>query len=333
MPIIESDFKPAWWLTNPHLQTLWPTLFRRLPSLDLTSHRLELDDGDFLDLALTAIDNKPIVIILHGLEGSLNSSYAKPLIKALDNAGYGVCFVHFRGCSDEVNRLDRSYHSGDTADLSAVINYLQRTYSQGVFAVIGFSLGGNVLLKWLGEQAENASIKTAIAVSVPFVLADAGDRLEKSFSRVYQKHLVSLCQQKYQQKFANKMSPLNIQIKQLNTFYDFDDQVTAPLNGFAGADDYYQKSSSRQFLKSIQKPTLIIHAKNDPFMWQHTVPSEQELSDCVQLELSETGGHVGFIHGKHPFNIEYFIDKRIIDWLNLQKLSQFSQPSQPLQHG
>ncbi len=321
MPIVKSEFKPAWWLSNPHLQTLWPTLFRRLPKLDLNAHRLELDDGDFLDLALTPINNKPIVIILHGLEGSLNSPYAKPLIKALHDTGYAVCFVHFRGCSNEINRLDRSYHSGDTADLSAVIKYFKATYSQDVYAIIGFSLGGNVLLKWLGEQAEHAPITTAVAVSVPFVLADAGDRLEKSFSRVYQKHLVSLCQQKYQKKFAKKSSPLTIKINQLNTFYKFDDQVTAPLNGFAGADDYYQKSSSRQFLKTIQTPTLILHAKNDPFMWEQTVPHEKELSNKVQLELSESGGHVGFVQGNHPFNIEYFLDGRIIEWLNSQNIS------------
>jgi predicted alpha/beta-fold hydrolase len=316
MPIINSTFKPAWWLSNPHIQTLWPTFFRRLPEVNTKIHRLELVDGDFLDLAITPIKNKPIVIILHGLEGSLNSPYAKPLIKALDEAGYGVCFVHFRGCSGEVNRLPRSYHSGDTGDLQSVVEYLQGEFSQGVFAVIGFSLGGNALLKWMGEQGNKAPVKTAIAVSVPFVLSDAGDRLEKSFSRVYQKHLVSRCQIKYQQKFATKTSPLSVDVKTLNTFYSFDDQVTAPLNGFKGADDYYTKCSSRPFLKDIHKPTLILHAKDDPFMWKHTVPNEVELSDAVHLELSDHGGHVGFVNGSHPLNVGYWLDIRIVKWLN-----------------
>ena len=317
MPIIKSSFNPVWWLSNPHIQTLWPTFFRTLPRVNTAIHRLELNDGDFLDLAITPLKNKPIVIILHGLEGSLDSPYAKPLIKALDNTGYGVCFVHFRGCSGEVNRLSRSYHSGDTGDLQSVVNYLQENNSQGVFAVIGFSLGGNALLKWMGEQGNKSMVKTAIAVSVPFTLSDAGDRLEKSFSRIYQQHLVSRCQKKYTLKFATKRSPLeSIDVKKLNTFYSFDDQITAPLNGFDGADDYYKQSSSRQFLKHIRKPTLILHSKDDPFMWEHTVPTEDELSPVVQLELSESGGHVGFIDGTHPFNIEYWLDQRIVKWLD-----------------
>ena len=315
MPITESAFKPAWWQANPHLQTLWATLFRKAPRVHTTTFRLELSDGDFLDLELTPIENKPLVLIFHGLEGSIESPYAKPLIQALDSAGYAVCFVHFRGCSGEVNRLPRSYHSGDTQDIQAVIDYLKSQYLQGVFAVIGFSLGGNALLKWLGEQADNAPVATAVAVSVPFQLADAGDRLEKSFSRVYQKHLLKLCQQKYQQKFNSSLkSPLNVDVTKLNTFYKFDDQVTAPLNGFSGADDYYKKSSSRQFLKLIQKPTLILHAKDDPFMWQRTIPTEAELSQSVQLELSNHGGHVGFVNGS-LFKPNYWLDQRIVSWL------------------
>ncbi len=319
MPIIKSTFKPAWWLSNPHLQTLWATLFRSLPKLDLKETRLELDDGDFVDLALTAINDKPIVVILHGLEGSLDSHYVRPLIKALDDAGFGVCFMHFRGCSNELNRLPRSYHSGDTEDLQSIISYLQNEYQQGVFAVVGFSLGGNVTLKWLGEQGKQASVKTAVAVSVPFQLAHAGDRLEKSFSRVYQKHLIVRCQKKYKQKFKSQTSPLKLDVEKLNTFYQFDDQVTAPLHGFEGADDYYQQCSSRQFLQQIKKPTLILHAKDDPFMWEHSVPDEDELSPAVQLELSEHGGHVGFIGGKHPFATQYWLDNRIVEWLNAQR--------------
>ena len=316
MPIIKSEFKPAWWLSNPHLQTLWPSFFRVKPEVKLNKQRLELDDGDFLDLALSDIKNKPVVLILHGLEGSLDSHYIKPLIKSLDDEGYGVCFLHFRGCSGELNRLPRSYHSGDTHDLQQVVNYLQKQFQQGVFAVIGFSLGGNVVLKWLGEQKEKAPVKTAVTISVPFQLAHAGERLEKSFSRVYQKHLLSRCQEKYTRKFSSKKSPLEVDAKTLKTFYTFDDQITAPLHGFKGADDYYQRSSSRQFLKTIKKPTLVLHSRDDPFMWKHTVPDENEVSPAVTLELSEKGGHVGFVTGKHPFSPEYWLDSRIIKWLN-----------------
>ena len=318
MPIKKSAFKPAWGPSNPHLQTLWSTFFRSIPDIELCSERLELADGDFLDIVMTELSDKPIVIILHGLEGSLASPYVKPLIKQLDDAGFGVCFVHFRGCSDEINRLPRGYHSGDTKDLSEVIQHINNEYKQEIFAVIGFSLGGNVVLKWLGEQGQNAPTVTGVAVSVPFQLQDAGDRLEKSFSRVYQKHLLASCQKKYQEKFANQPSPLDddLDVSELDTFYDFDNQITAPLHGFEGADDYYKQSSSRQFLKHIRKPTLILHSKDDPFMWERTVPLDEELSPSVELELSEEGGHVGFVGGKHPFNVEYWVDKRIVEWLN-----------------
>ncbi len=316
MPILNSEFKPAWWLKNTHLQTLWSSFFKHLPEIQTRKLRIELPDGDFVDLAITDLKHKPIVLIMHGLEGSLNSHYAKPLMQHLDQAGYGAVFMHFRGCSDELNRLDRSYHSGDTADLESVIDAIKEQFKQDIFAVLGFSLGGNVLLKWLGENGKNARTQTAVAVSVPFRLADAGDRLEKSFSRVYQKHLLTSCQQKYQDKFKHKPSPLNVNAKELNTFFTFDDQITAPLHGFSGADEYYNKCSSRQFLKSIQKPTLVLHAKDDPFMWEDTVPDESELSEHVHLELSENGGHVGFINGKSPFHAKYWIDQRIIRWLN-----------------
>ncbi|MEE9327335.1 MAG: hydrolase [Cocleimonas sp.] len=316
MALIKSNFQAPWWLKSPHTQTLWSTFFKRRPKLSLKSHRIELADGDFIDLAITDISNKPLVLILHGLEGSLASHYAKPLMHKLDQSGYGAIFMHFRGCSDEMNRLDRSYHSGDTTDLNHVIDAIQEQFQQQLFAVIGFSLGGNVLLKWLGEKGAKARTQTAIAVSVPFQLAHAGDRLEKSFSRVYQKHLISRCQRKYRDKFSNKTSPLDINIDELNTFFSFDDQVTAPLHGFNGANDYYTQCSSRQFLKDIKKPTLILHAKDDPFMWEHTVPEEQELSQSIQLELSEQGGHVGFITGKSPFHAEYWVDQRILEWLD-----------------
>jgi len=318
MPIIKSEFKPAWWLSNPHLQTLWSTFFKNRPAVETQSVRIELADGDFIDLAITDLKDKPLVLILHGLEGSLSSHYATPLIDQLDRAGFDVVFMHFRGCSDELNRLSRSYHSGDSEDLSSIVAAIKNQFQRSIFAIVGFSLGGNVLLKWLGENGEDAQTKTAIAVSVPFQLAHAGERLEKSFSQVYQKHLISRCQRKYLDKFKHKDSPLDVKVHTLNTFYSFDDQITAPLHGFTGADDYYQQCSSRQFLKSIQKPTLVIHAEDDPFMWKHTVPDEDELSSKVQLELSQHGGHVGFVHGKTPFNAKYWVDDRILQWLNSQ---------------
>lgn len=321
MPIIKSNFKPAWWLPNAHLQTLWSTFFRRIPDLKLNNLSLTLPDSDFIDLGVSQniagnqINDKPLVLILHGLEGSLSSPYAKPLIKTLEEAGYGVYFLHFRGCSGEPNTLPRSYHSGETEDLQFIVNYLTQRHQRKLQAIIGFSLGGNVLLKWLGEQQSQVATQSAIAVSVPFQLADTIKRMNKGFSKVYQMHLVSLLQRKYREKFCLISSPLSVNIKKLNTFYDFDHQVTAPLHGFKSADDYYEQSSSRQFIQTIKIPTLILHAKNDPFMYPDTAPTANELPENVELELSKTGGHVGFISGKLPWKAQYWIDQRITDWL------------------
>lgn len=323
MPIIKSSFKPAWWLPGAHLQTLWSTFFRKIPNIKVNHISLTLDDGDFLELSVSQNiagkeTDKPIVLILHGLEGSIGSPYIKPLIKTLEEAGYGVYFLHFRGCSGEPNMLPRSYHSGETGDLQFIVDYLTKKHNTKLSTIIGFSLGGNVLLKWLSEQQEKAATQSAIAVSVPFLLADATHRMNKGFSKVYQQHLISRLQKKYTDKFSGIPSPLSVDVKTLNTFYHFDDRVTAPLHGFKHAEHYYKESSSRQYIKDITTPTLILHAKNDPFMYPDTVPKAEELSDEVDLELSKSGGHVGFIYGS-PFKPKYWIDEKIIDWLKIPR--------------
>ncbi|HIO91796.1 MAG TPA: hydrolase [Leucothrix mucor] len=320
MPIIKSNFKPAWWLPSSHLQTLWSTFFRPIPTLTLNNIRLTLKDSDFLDLSVTQNiagqkTDKPIILILHGLEGSLDSPYAKPLMKTLERAGYGVYFMHFRGCSGEINKSSRSYHSGETSDLQFVVDYLTKRHQRKLFSIIGFSLGGNVLLKWLGEQQEQAATQSAIAVSVPFQLSDAAKRMAEGFSRVYQRHLISRLQKKYRDKFSHIPSPLSIEIEKQNTFYQFDDQVTAPLHGFKNADDYYQQCSSRQFIENIKIPSLILHAKDDPFMYSSTAPREEDLAKSVQLELSASGGHVGFVTGTVPWKAQYWVDQRVVEWL------------------
>ncbi len=316
MPHRHSSFRPAWWLPGAHLQTIWPTLFRHRPALPLEKERINLEDGDFLDLAWLGKDNDaPLVLLLHGLEGSVNSSYAKGLMQALQQAGYAVCFMHFRGCSGEPNRLDRSYHSGDTGDLQQVVRHIRQQHQREIYAAVGFSLGGNVLLKWLGEQGTSAPVACAVAVSVPYLLDDAAQRMNRGLSRVYQRHLVSRLQRKYRQKFSHRQPPLAVDVGKLNTFYQFDDEVTAPLHGFEGVADYYQRSSSRQYLPGITVPTLLIHAIDDPFMFPETVPDNAELPENVTLELSQQGGHVGFVTGAWPWRARYWVDERVIEWL------------------
>jgi len=307
-----SDFRPLWWLRNPHLQTLWPVFCRRRPELELRSERLELPDGDFLDLAWA--DNEgPTVLVLHGLEGSLRSHYAAALMASLASAGYQAVFMHFRGCSGEPNRLDRAYHSGDTGDLATVVEHVRERTGRVLFAAVGYSLGGNVLLKWMGEQGGAAPLSAAVAVSVPFRLDDAANRMRQGFSRLYERHLVGRLRAGYRRKFARRASPLDVSPQQLDSFWAFDDRVTAPLHGFADAADYYRRSSSRPFLRSIRIPTLILHARDDPFMYPATVPGPDELSESVTLELSRHGGHVGFVGG--TWRPVYWLERRILQYL------------------
>ncbi len=305
MPVVESEFTPASWLKNRHLQTLYPVFFRRRLSLPLMMERMELADGDFLDLAHLPQNGNPQVLILHGLEGSLRSHYATPLIKALYAAGFGVTFMHFRGCSGEPNRLPRRYHSGDTADIHAVLESMrERSPDQPLYAV-GISLGANALLKYLGEGRVCKTLAAAVAVSVPFDLANAAQTLQTGFARVYQKHLLRRLVAATREKSKSMPLPIDVTgLEKIKTLYAFDDHVTGPLHGFAGADDYYRKSSCRRYLKNINLPTHIIHAMDDPFMTEAAIPDDGELAEKVVLELSRYGGHVGFVSGINHWWLE-----------------------------
>jgi len=291
-----GSFRPPVWLENQHLQTLYPVVFKGRAYAG-RKQRLELPDGDFLDLVWGAGEG-PLVQVMHGLEGSIRSHYASAIMTALEAAGYQAVFMHFRGCSGEPNRLDRAYHSGDTADMAIVAEYISRATAKPLYATIAYSLGANAMLKWLGETGDAAPMQKAVAVSVPFQLADADQRLSSGASRIYREYLLGHLRAAYKQKFAHRPSPLAVNVDKLRTFYQFDDQVTAPLHGFSGADDYYQKSSCRQYLRGIRKNTLILHAIDDPFLYPASIPPETDLSASVTLELSEHGGHVGFMAGK-----------------------------------
>lgn len=316
MGIISSEFKATWWCRHHHFQTLYPTLFRRRTTLALINERFELPDGDFIDLSWT--DKKqtnPIVILLHGLEGSINSPYAKGILKTIkDNDWQGV-LMHFRGCGSDHNRLDRGYHSGETGDLNTFINTLKKRYPERKLAVIAVSLGGNVLLKYLGEQGQQCPLTAAMAASVPFNLSDSAKKLDTGFSRIYQKHLVNHLIKKMNDKFKERPAPFDMSnLDKWSNFYSFDHNVTAAIHGFKSAADYYTKSSSKQFIKNITTPTLILHSKDDPFMSHKSIPTEDELSSSVTLELTEHGGHVAFIYGSSPFNEKYWIEKRMVDF-------------------
>ena len=313
---MNSRFKAAWWCRGPHRQTLWPSLIRRKPQVALKRERLGLPDGDFIDLDWTSNTSGPIVVVLHGLEGSSNSGYVRGLLKAIALCGWRGVVMHFRGCSGEPNRLARSYHSGDTGDLAYLIQLLHQRAPHTPLAVVGYSLGGNVLLKWLGEVGKQAPLQAAVAVSVPFLLHHAAARLEKGLSRIYQWSLLRRMCRAVSEKRQKINLPITIDdLSAPRNFRDFDEHITAPLHGFNGADDYYAASSSRRYLKQIAVPTLIVHARDDPFMTEAVIPGPDELSETVELELYPHGGHVGFVSGAWPWRARYWLEERIPDYL------------------
>jgi predicted alpha/beta-fold hydrolase len=271
-----------------------------------------------LDLTWSGKRKGPIVIVLHGLEGSYRSRYASGILKAIAQRGWRGVLLHFRGCSGEPNRLTRSYHSGDINDFQTVFTSLRQREPGTPLAAVGYSLGGNVLLKWLGEKGKQAGLIAAVGVSVPFDLARAAWQLEQGLSQVYQWSLVKALQYSMRYKFRNRDCPFDLKIlEKVRTFKEFDDLVTAPLHGFIDANDYWQRSSCRPFLRNIQTPTLILHSMDDPFLPKDAIPSAADLSPTVQLELSSGGGHVGFINGPWPWQPRYWLEQRITEFLDL----------------
>ncbi len=329
-----DHFRPAWWLPGAHLQTLWPNLLRRVARPALQRERIELADGDFLDLDWAnedADDNTtPLILILHGLEGSADSRYVRGLMHSLRSQGLRGVVMHFRGCSGVPNRLARSYHSGETGDLDIVIQHLRAHHPDAPLAAVGYSLGGNVLLKYLGERNHTTTLCCAVAISVPMLLERAAWRMARGASRLYQWHLLTQLRHSLHEKFTRRtlVPPVPLKdLRKLRTFYQFDDAITAPLHDFCSADDYYARASSRPYLKNITIPTLIIHAQDDPFMTLDVLPSREELPTSVTLEVSRHGGHVGFISGP-PWAPRYWLEQRIPAYL-CQKLRHHDDGAAP----
>ncbi|WP_425557023.1 hydrolase [Ferrimonas gelatinilytica] len=313
---MKPGFRPSRWWRNAHLQTIWPVLTKPSHPQALNRQRLELTDGDFIDLdwQRRPDHNAPLLLLVHGLEGSADSHYMRRLLSDAENQSLAAVAMHQRSCSGEPNRLTRSYHSGASDDLMAVITELKRQYPESPLWVVGYSLGGNQLVKYLGEQREYARVERAVVVSAPLDLAACARRMERGFSRVYQTHLIGRLQQKTRDKL-DQLPLTEQELSRLKTFYQFDDRVTAPLNGFSGAEDYYQQASGKAFLAHIAVPTLLLHAVDDPFMTEAVIPAPDELSPSVELELCPNGGHVGFIEGGWPWSPRYYLERRILGYL------------------
>ncbi|NRA21993.1 MAG: hydrolase [Oceanospirillaceae bacterium] len=319
-----QNFNAATGLKNKHLQTLYSTLFRQCPAMDFTVQQFELVDGDFVDChwyQKPANDtNQAIVILFHGLAGSCQSPYIQGIMQHLKKSGYASVLMHFRGCSDRPNRTARAYHSGDTADAKAWISHLQKTFPSSQLFAVGYSLGGNMLLKLLAEYGNYSPLSAAVTVSAPIQLELCATTMQRGFARVYQRYLLKPLKKSLLRKFQShdiaSLIGLNEQaLKKINSIEQFDDLYTAKIHGFAGAKDYYQKSSAKQYLPRIQCNTLIIQALDDPFMSGNILPKASQLPANISLEVTENGGHLGFISG-NIFKPKYWLEQRISDYFS-----------------
>lgn len=307
---------PAW-LPGGHAQTIYPLLIRPAPP-PLRRERWETPDGDFIDLDWcdAAVDASPppsltpppLLALFHGLEGSSASHYAAGLMHAVRGRGWRGVVVHFRGCSGELNRQPRGYHSGDSEEIDWVLRRLHGTAGAAPLFAAGVSLGGNALLKWLGErEAEAAGVLAAAAsVCAPLDLAACGQALARGFSRVYTRHFLGTLKARAAERLQRHPGLFDAdRMHRARTLWDFDDAVTAPLHGFGGADDYWRRASAKPFLRRIAVPTLLLNARNDPFLPAPALPHANELSAKVTPEFPPQGGHVGFVSGSLPGRLDW----------------------------
>ena len=314
-----STYQAPWWLPGGHLQTIYAAL-APAPRIAWHRERWETPDGDFIDLDWAGRDANPagpLIALFHGLEGSSASPYARAIAAQALAMGWRCVVPHFRGCSGELNRLPRAYHSGDSAEIGWILRRLEARHAAGgVLYAVGISLGGNALLKLLGEQGAAMNLQKAVAISAPLDLAAAGRSLDAGLSReIYTRIFLRTLKKKTFAKLRQKKISVDaLRLKNARTFWEFDDTVTAPLHGFQGADDYWARSSSAPWLAKIRVPTLIINARNDPFMPESVLASVSEQLDkmpsCVILEFPRGGGHAGF-PGR-----DRWLAKRVLDFLS-----------------
>ncbi|MBB3182614.1 hypothetical protein FHR95_000138 [Halomonas fontilapidosi] len=297
-----ADFRPPPGLSNRHVQTLLPRCLPR-PSVAADTEILELPDGDFVELAWShpcpERADAPILVLFHGLEGSLDSPYARHLLHTAGGLGWRALLMHFRGCGASPNRLPRAYHSGDTADAYWLIGQLAHRYPRALRVAAGISLGGNMLVKLVAEQGgEGLALDAAIVVSAPLDLSACADTLRHGFARVYERHLLGSLKRKMIPRLASGELPLSLtprDLEALSSLRDYDEAVTAPLHGFADAEDYYRRASAGPLLGQIELPMLILHADDDPFMPPALFQHFPAPPPSVRVEVARHGGHVGFV--------------------------------------
>lgn len=305
-------------LAHAHLQTLVSALLRPLPEVTLRRERLELDDGDFVDLGWSGEHNAagPIAVLVHGLGGGFQSKYLRGCARRLAGLGWRTVALELRGGGPETNRLSRAYHQGDTADLRYIWHRLRRREPDAFLASVGWSMGGNIVLKALGEEGDGAPIDAAFAVGVPFDMRLSSEHIRHGFARVYQSDLLKIVKGIVRAKQHMSLAPADaVAALAARDFFEFDDAFTAPLNDFRDAADYHQRASSCPYLPHIRRTTLIVHALDDPMMCPQVLHCIPELPPCVTLEVSSHGGHIGFIAADRLLRPVWWLEERIASYL------------------
>ncbi|MEO0446182.1 MAG: alpha/beta fold hydrolase [Verrucomicrobiota bacterium] len=315
MPFLASTYQAPRSLFSGHVQTLAPVFLRRVPLVTRRRERIVTPDGDFLDLDWSDTDSDRVVVLSHGLEGSSRSSAVQAMARAFVRRGWEVVAWSCRGCSGEPNRLPRAYHSGSSDDLRLIVDHVLEASPFHTLGLVGFSLGGNMTLKYLGEEggAVDPRIRGGVAFSVPCDLASSSIRLAAWENRIYMKHFLRSLRAKVREKAVRFPGTLDLTgIEQMRSFEEFDDRFTAPLHGFRDARDYWEKASSRPFLSQISIPALLVNARDDPFLTEACFPEkEARESDTFFLELPRSGGHVGFL----SWGREYWSERRAVEFL------------------
>lgn len=291
--IAEKKFKSVPWCINGHAHTVLCSIIMSTPNLDVERIEIDTPDDDFLELdVLDRNQNWPVAVLFHGLEGHSKRYYVARLAKKISERNFNVVLVNFRGCGDKINRSRRFYHSGEIEDVDTILSWVKGQYPNSPLFTAGFSLGGSVLLNYLKEHGTHHPISGNVVISTPFELKKGCENLDSGFNRIYSKRFLKMLVEKLERK--RELHP-DLPTFSGKTLYDFDNQVTAPLHGFADADDYYQKCSSYYFMDQIKTNSLIIHSKSDPmtpFKWTpiREITDNPKLYQCFPDE----GGHVGF---------------------------------------
>lgn len=313
---VSAEFTPAWWLQGGNRQTLWPALVRRIPATPVSQERFPLPDGDWINLYWGPSRKGPLILILHGLGGCGKSVYTRGMLHALTRHGFQCLIMEFRGASSMPNCSDRFYHAASWEDVRSVVTELGVRYPKHRIGVVGFSLGGSIVLNWLIADP-SAPIDAAAAISVPFDLAICARTLDRGFARLYQRNLLFHLKQRLRNKYQMPSeAPVSLlQLAKIRSLFEFDNRITAPLHGFVDAADYYRRCSCGPKLEAIKHPSLIIHADDDPLAPLSSTVRLQKLSSEVLFEITRGGGHVGFVQGSFPGHAVYWAEQRVCAFL------------------